>query len=58
MENKQPRVTGISSAFSDATALTLTTLKYLCTNHRGHRCFFQFEVIINGLVSSFRFILI
>ena len=34
--------------------LTITTLKYVCIKH-GAR-FFQFEIIINGLVISFRFI--
>ena len=36
--------------------LTLTTLKYFCINHEDQRFFFQFEIIINVLVSSFRFI--
>ena len=34
---------------------TLTTLKYFCINH-GDQSFFQFEIIINVLVGSFRFI--
>ena len=37
-------------------ALSLTTLKYVCLNNGNKRCFFQFEVIINVLVRSFRFI--
>ena len=37
--------------------LTLTTLNYFCINH-GEKRFFQFEIIINGLVSFFRFICI
>ena len=36
--------------------LTLTTLNYLCINHEHQRIFFQFEIIINVLVSSFCFI--
>ena len=35
--------------------LTLTTLKYICINHGDQRVF-QFEIIINVLVSSFWFI--
>ena len=44
-----------SSAF---TVITLTTLKNYCINHGDLRFFFQFEVIINVLVSSFLFICI
>ena len=33
----------------------VTTLKYLCINH-GEQCFCQFEIIINVLVTSFRWI--
>ena len=33
--------------------LTTTTLKYSCINH-GHQRIFQFEIIINVIVSSFR----
>ena len=33
--------------------LTLATLKYCCINHRDPMGFFQFEIIINVLVSSF-----
>ena len=36
--------------------LALTTLKYFCVIHGDQRFFFQFEIIINVLVSSFRFI--
>ena len=36
--------------------LTLEALDYFCKNQEGQRCFFQFETIINVLVSSFRFI--
>ena len=36
-------------------ALTLTALIYFCRHH-GDRRFFQFEIIINVLVSSFGFI--
>ena len=38
--------------------LTLTTLKYICINHGDHRVnwYMQFEIIINILVSSFRFV--
>ena len=34
--------------------LTLTTLKYFCI-YNGDQSFFQFEIIINVLLSSFRF---
>ena len=37
--------------------LPLTTLEYFCINHRNKRVF-QFKIIINVLVSSFRFILL
>ena len=33
---------------------TLTALKYVCISHGDQRVF-QFEIIINVLVSSFRF---
>ena len=36
--------------------VTLTPLKYFCINHGAQRFFCQFEIIINVLVSSFRFI--
>ena len=36
--------------------VTLTTLKYFCINHGDQRGFL-FEVVINVLVSSFRFML-
>ena len=35
---------------------TLTAPKYFCINHGNQRFFIQFEIIINVLVSSFRFI--
>ena len=35
--------------------LTIKTLRYVHTNH-GEMFFFQYEIIINVLVSSFRFI--
>ena len=35
--------------------LTLEALKYFCINHGDQRVFCQFEIIINVLVSSFRF---
>ena len=34
----------------------LRTLKYLCINYGDYKGFFQLEIIINGLVSTFRFI--
>ena len=40
------------------TSLTLKALKYSYTNHRDQRVFYQIKIIINVLVSSFRFILI
>ena len=36
--------------------LTLTALRYCCINHEDQGVFFQFEIIINVLVSSFCFI--
>ena len=39
-----------------AEALTLTTLNYLCIIHGDLRFFFNLKIIINVLVSSFRFI--
>ena len=39
----------------DHNIITLKTLKYFCINH-GARRVFQFEIIINSLVSSFCFI--
>ena len=36
----------------DLSKLTLTTLNYFYMKH-GNQRFFQFEIIINGLVSSF-----
>ena len=38
--------------------LTLTTLKYFCMNHGYQKDFFQFEIVIIVLVSSFGFILL
>ena len=35
---------------------SLTTMNYFCINHGNQMFFFQFEVIITVLVSSFRFI--
>ena len=35
--------------------VALTTPKYLCTNHGEQKRFFQFEIIINVLVSFFAF---
>ena len=35
--------------------IALTTLKYFCKNH-GNQRVFKFEIIINVLASSFRFI--
>ena len=36
--------------------VTLTKMKYVSINHGHQRCFFQFDIIINVLVSSFWFI--
>ena len=38
------------------TLLISTALKYLCKNHGDQRVFFRIEIIINILVSSFRFL--
>ena len=40
---------------TDKSNLTPTTRTYFCTNHGHQRGLFQFEIIINVLVSSFRF---
>ena len=42
-------------AIDRAWCFTLTALKYVCINH-GHQRVFYLEVMINVLVSSFRFI--
>ena len=47
--------TGDKCESSQYNILTLRTLNYFCINH-GHQSFFQFVIIINFLVSSFRFI--